>query len=241
MRFIVYAILMVLFFIVAHLNHSHLLIDAENNAGQMGGYIGGVILFPILCPAIIYGIAMLFSKTKKISFIRCSNWVVGLFLLGNIGTYLSSNTPKKVTLPAAQLTVTVPSRSWKLTEIKNINAPKMLISGNANILISAERHSQNKLGIHQLTDIEKYSRNLLGQEYDEELYQVYECTAKNFQCGYQNITIQLGGKADKELFYVYLIDKTDVIQLNVVINEDNFTQDYKTFKEVLNTAVNATP
>lgn len=241
MRYITYVILMVLFFIIAHLNNSYLLIDAENNAGHIGEYIGGVILSPILCPAIIYGIAKLFSKNKKISFIRCSNWVVGLFLLLNIGTYLRHDSPKKVTLPAAQLTVTVPNRSWKLTELKNIKTPKMLISGDANILISAERHSQDELGIHQLADIEKYSRKSLGEKYDEETFQVHKCAATNFQCGYQTLTIHLGGKEDKVLFYVYLIDKTDVIQLNAIINKDNFAQDYETFKTVLNSAVNAAP
>lgn len=235
MRYFIYIILITMFFIIGHLNNAHLLADAETNAGHMGEYIGGVILFPFLLPAIIYGIVMLFSKTKKVSFICCSNWIIGLFLLSNIAKFLTNNTPKQITLPAAQLTVTVPKRGWELIDIKQ---QKILVSPDTNVFINAERHDQNELGIHNFNDIDQYARNTLGDSYDENRHRVYPCEVKNYQCGFQSVDFKKPGKENKQVVYVYLIDKTSVVTLTAVISEVNLAKDYQTFQEILHSATN---
>ncbi|WP_194208574.1 hypothetical protein [Superficieibacter sp. 1612_C1] len=234
MRYTIYIILMIITFGLAHLKNARLLIDAEHNAGNMGEYIGGVFLAPLLVQAIIYGVAIMFSKTKKVNFFRCSNWVLGVMLLGNVFSFVNYSLPRHLTLPGAQITVTVPNRGWKIQELKQT---KMLVSGNIHII--AERHSQDELGIHALTDIEQYSRHIFGEKYDKDIYQVYQCKAQNFQCGLQNVAIQLKNQTETQVLYVYLLDKTSVIQLTAIINEDNFAKDYETFKEILNSVTDA--
>lgn len=235
MRYFIYIIIMIMFFIIGHLNNAYLLADAETNAGHMGEYIGGVILFPFLLPAIIYGIVMLFSKTKKVSFIYCSNWVVGLFLLSNIAKFMTNNTPTQITFPVAKITVIAPDHTWKL--IDN-NQRKILISRDTNVFIGAERHSQDKIGIHTIEDITQYSRNLLGGNYDEDTYRVYPCEVKNYQCGFQSVAFEKPGKENKQVVYAYLIDKTSVVILTAVISEANLAKDYETFQKILRSATN---
>ena len=235
MRYVIFVLLIAISLTLGHINNAELLINAENDAGNMGEYIGAAFIGPLILPIIIYGIAMIFLRKRKVNFFRCSNWILGVCLLGGIATFGTSSTPRHVTFPAAQLTVTVPDRTWKLTEFKGT---KILLSGNSRVLINATRHSQEELGIHKLTDIEKYSREILGNEYDENIHQVYQCETKNFQCAFQDITIAPEGM-EKEAIYIYLLDKTSVIQLTAIISKDEVKKDFNTVKDILNSAVNA--
>lgn len=237
MRYIIYAILLVLVAVSKHLEYANLLIDADNNPNNMGEYVGAVFISPLLIPAIVYGIVKLFSKTKKISFFRCSNWVLGFSLLGSFSYFLTYSTPKDITFSGPQLTVTVPDHSWKL---EVLGQREMLFSTDGRVVINAERHSKEQLGIHHLADIRSYTRSKLGDDrYDENVYQVYQCVAKHFQCGFQSLSTQLEGKQKKEIIYTYLLDKNSVIQINAIFSEEHFEEDYKVFKAILNSAVNS--
>lgn len=236
MRYVIYAFLLVLAVVSGHLKYADLLIGADSNSGNMGEYMGAVFIGPLFIPTIVYGLVMLFSKTKKVSFFRCSNWVLGLSLLGNYSYLLKYDTPRHVTFPDAQLSVTVPDRHWKL---EVLDQRRMLLSTDGRVVINAERHSQDQLGIHHLADIRSYTRNKLGDDrYDENIYQVHQCAAKHFQCGFQSLSAQLEGKPKKEIIYAYLLDKNSVIQINAIFSEEHFDKDYAVFKAMLNSAVN---
>lgn len=239
MRYVIYFILLIVSFVVGHFKSGISLHEMESEPGQFGEYVGGVFLSPLILPTIIFFIVKIFRRHKETNYIRCSNWVLGIMLLSNISYALTFNTPRYKTLPEAQVTFTVPDRGWKIEEAKsNGRQVKMLFSGNYRIAIYAERHSQAELNIYNLKDIKAFSKKLLGDAYDEDLFQVYECTAKNFRCAFQMVSSELH---KKEIIYVYLLDKESVIQLTVVINEDNFEKDYAVFKTILDSAVNANP
>lgn len=199
MRYAVLLILYIANIVAGHIINSNLL---SGNAHMQGEYIGAVLLFPTIFPAIISGIICAIAKKRtSASFIRGCCWVLGVILLSHIGNAFRTFTPWHYTFEDVGISVSVPNGHWK-TYTTKANNQTMLITDDSNAAIYAQSVPQTENTSDLIEEITMHQQLMLVAQYNEDAFQFHDCEVKGYTCHYQDVPLKVNNSPKRMISFV---------------------------------------
>lgn len=222
MRYVVLLILYIANIVIGHILHSNLL---SGNADMQGEYIGAVLLFPTIFPAIISGVICAIAKKRtSASFVRGGCWTLGVTLFSHTGTVLRSAPPWHYTFEDVGISVSVPNRHWKTNTTKTNNLT-MLITDDSNATIYARPIPQTENTSDLTEEIIAHQQLMLVAQYNEDAFQFHDCEVKGYTCHYQDVLLKIDDDSKRVISFV-LQNKKHAFLMNAYITPD-FVNKYR--------------
>lgn len=234
MRYVIYIVLLAVVILLKCIEHILSFNSGVNDAGNMGEFIGGAILIPLIFPPLVSAIVYFFRQNKtKGSLIRGCSWVLGFILIASGSNVLRQLGPKHYTFNDARITVITPNSQWKMKqeETEGITVD-FLYSRDLSVFIAASRVDD----LHSVADINNYTQQALGEMYEPSRYHTLPCYADNFTCAYQEVTLKTKSGIVKDVDYFYLINNGETTKITVAVTPEKHDKKRQMIMDIIKTA-----